>query len=99
MLSPATLTALGRSRADLFGRVAGVIAPSGLESPGERRVYLRPTRAAFDPHRMVAVSGFGGNAPQDAFYGLPTLNAVRTSEVLTMLAATVVVPWLSAHAM
>lgn len=96
VLSPATLTSLGPGPADLFGHVAGTIAASGLESPGERRVYIRPTRAAFDAHVMTPATGFGGGTEDGAYSGLPTLNAVNPRYLLAMLAATLVVPGLLA---
>lgn len=96
VLSPATLSSLGSGRADLFGRVSDTIAPSGLESPGERRVYIRPTRTAFEASAMTPATGFGVTDVYGAYSGLPSLYAVHTRDLLMMLAGTVLVPGLLA---
>ena len=52
VLSPQLLADLGPGGRDLFGPVAGLIGPEGVEVPTERRVYLRPSTATFDAGTM-----------------------------------------------
>ncbi|WP_406860958.1 hypothetical protein ABZO31_11085 [Streptomyces sp. HUAS MG47] len=63
-VSPALLEALPQS-ATRYGRLAGVIAPSGLKDPGELFVYRRPAvgSALADRPNAFPVTGFG--APAD----------------------------------
>ncbi|MFG3039936.1 hypothetical protein ACGFYZ_23875 [Streptomyces sp. NPDC048330] len=42
-----------------YGRLAGVIDPSGLEAPGEFLVYARPAADMVDRSLMRGISGFG----------------------------------------
>lgn len=75
----------------VFGPVAGTIADAGLETPTERRVYLRPTQAALDPEAMQAATGFGGNTT-DGWWGLGVLDAPPSWEVAALLLVAVVLP-------
>ncbi|MFG2328695.1 hypothetical protein ACGFMM_03640 [Streptomyces sp. NPDC048604] len=68
-VSPALLDALPQS-ATRYGRLGGVIAPSGLKDPGELFVYRRPAAGSGLAERPTAfpVTGFG--APADDPYFL-----------------------------
>ncbi|WP_146752385.1 MULTISPECIES: hypothetical protein [unclassified Actinomyces] len=47
-----------------YGQVVGTIDPAALESPTERRVYMRPASDALQAEAMFPVSGFGA-PPED----------------------------------
>lgn len=91
VLSPALLDDM-RTTPDKFGRVAGVIQPGGLEVPRERRVYLRPTRAAFSHVAMKGVVGYGAGLSNGSGYGAGVLNAAPNWEVNGLLLATLILP-------
>lgn len=95
VLSPTLLAALGPARADLYGTVAGTIGPTGLEVPTERRVYLRPTTAAFDATTMQPAQGFG-HAPGDGGYGVGVLYANSDWMVTALVLAALLAPALVA---
>ncbi|RBY95967.1 hypothetical protein DQ237_12620 [Blastococcus sp. TF02-8] len=99
VVSPAVQEELEEVDPALFGTVSGVIGPSGLEDPTERRVYLRPTREAFDPATMDFASGFGGEGTGDGWYGLGVLNATELWELNAALIGALVVPALAAVAL
>ena len=82
---------------EVFGRVAGVIEPTGLETPTERRVYVRPLVGVLDKGAMKeAVAWRGG--PIDGWWGLGVLNAASRQDVILMFAFCAVFPALVAVA-
>ena len=98
VLSPQLLADLGPGGRDLFGPVAGLIGPEGVEVPTERRVYLRPSTATFDAGTMQRASGFGHRS-DSAYYGVGILNAALTWQVLSLLLAALAGPGLVALAL
>jgi hypothetical protein len=98
VVSQQLLHDLGPSRRNMFGAPAGIIAPVGVEVPTERRVYIRPSSAAFDPATMLPASGFGHRS-DSAYYGSGILNAAPTWQVISLLLATLAGPGLVALAL
>ncbi|MFI0355321.1 hypothetical protein [Actinomadura sp. 9N407] len=45
-----------------YGRFAGSIGPSGLASPGERFVYVRPSVTDLRSDKWYGIAGFGGGS-------------------------------------
>jgi hypothetical protein len=82
----------------IFGPIASLIGPDGLETPNERRVYLRPTPAALDQASMQPATGFGDNHT-DGWYGLGVLDAAPRWEVAALLLGGVTLPGLVALAL
>ncbi len=68
-VSPQLTNELVGSRAQLYGEVAGSIDPAGLETPTERRVYLRPAADTLQTQVMAPVQGFGYRNWFDAIHG------------------------------
>lgn len=91
VLSPAVHEALADIDPEFFGPVAGVIARDGLETPSERRVYLRPATAIVDQGSMHGATGFGNHAG-DGWYGLGELNAAPTYGIVLLFLSTMIVP-------
>ena len=95
VVSPAVAADLGADQRYMFGRIAGIIAPQGLEVPRERRVYLRPAQAAFDPREMRPAAGFG--SPNDgSFVGEGSLYAAPLLQVQLLVLSALVAPALVA---
>lgn len=94
VLSPTLQRDLGSAR-DLYGTVVGTIGVTGLEVPTERRVYLRPTVAAFDPRSMRPAVGYG-HSPDDSGYGAGYLNATPRWMVNALVLGSLVLPGLVA---
>ncbi len=82
----------------MFGRVSDVIAPRGLESPTERRVYVRPASESLMSPAAVAATGWGANTT-DGWWGLSTLNAAPTRDVIALFTLAGIVPSLVAVAL
>lgn len=95
VVSPAVAELLDR-RPNLFGPVVGKIGFSGLETPRDRRVYLRPTLSAFDPSKMTLVRDYSGAGKRGSSYGLAMANTTEPQLVIQMLIAGLVVPALIA---
>lgn len=95
VLSPQLLRDLRGHPPDLFGSVIGTIGLDGLESPTERRVYIRPRADAVNPTAMTAIRGFGfGGMP--GLWGLPTLNALPMWMLVPLVGGLTLVPALFA---
>ncbi|GAA1911406.1 hypothetical protein GCM10009716_21770 [Streptomyces sodiiphilus] len=63
VLSPELRAALVRENAvDRYGNAVGVLGEDGLEVPGERLAYVRPTTTALAPDSMFRISGYGGES-------------------------------------
>ncbi|WP_300681078.1 hypothetical protein [Nocardioides sp.] len=93
VLSAAAAETLGSSGRARFGEPSGQIAATGLETPDERRVYVRTTAAAFDATQMRPALGFGpSETVSDGWHGLSVLNAVTPAELIELLLACLVVP-------
>lgn len=92
VVSPAARQDLRAYPAHFFGRVVGSIAPEGLEVPGERRIYVRPTAAALDHDEMTPISGFGGDFGSDGFWGPPTLYARPLWALLSAIGLLLIAP-------
>ncbi|MBM6979905.1 MAG: hypothetical protein I3J03_09365 [Actinomyces succiniciruminis] len=64
VVSPQLAEELTGDAALNYGQVVGTIDPAALESPTERRVYMRPASDALQAEAMFPVSGFGA-PPED----------------------------------
>jgi len=75
--SPVAQRDLNRLAVDLYGPIVGTISPRGLEAPGERRIYVRPTASALENtgDEMTMMNGFGGPGVVQGLWGVPTLDA------------------------
>lgn len=82
VVSPAVASQL-KEHPGLFGPLAGTIALGGLETPTERRVYLRPSTEAFDRGSMTPATGFGGNLT-DGWWGLGVLDAAPRWQAIAL---------------
>ncbi len=92
LVSPAARRDLASYPADFFGHVVGSIASEGLEVPGERRIYVRPTERAVDPDEMTPIIGFGGPNGSEGFWGPPTLYARPLSSLLLVVGLLLIAP-------
>lgn len=92
VVSPALAADLTGDLKDLFGPVSSVIGLEGLEVPQERRVYLRPSQAALNPAAMESACGFGAVHDGSAYAGSGSLYAAPLSDVVMLLAGTLLVP-------
>ncbi len=92
VVSPAALKGLAGHPNDLFGEVTGTISSDGLEAPGERRIYRRPSELALDEAAMTPVLGYGGPNGAEGFWGTPTLYAHHLWVLLSILVFLLVVP-------
>ncbi|MDU0347670.1 hypothetical protein [Actinomyces sp. MRS3W] len=59
VVSPQLAAELTGDAALNYGQVVGTIDPAALESPAERRVYMRPAPDALQAEAMFPASGFG----------------------------------------
>lgn len=96
VVSPAVASDLHTDDPAVFGKLAGVIAPQGLEVPRERRVYLRPTAAALVSSEMQPATGFGRSDRNGFGYGTGLLYAAPPWQVYLLLIATLLIPALVA---
>lgn len=94
VVSPALAEDLTGQRSQLFGPVAGVIGPDGVEVPRERRVYMRPSAQALEPDSMTPIEGFSGSNTDRNFYGAGYLDAAPQDMVQALLVGALVVPGL-----
>lgn len=91
VVSPSVHELLVDSDPEFFGPVAAVIGPDGLETPTERRAYLRPAAEILDPDRMSGATGFGEHGG-DGWHGLGMLNAAPTWGVLLLFLSATIIP-------
>lgn len=77
---------------DRYGKPVGTIAAEGLEVPGERLVYVRPSPGFVDRSKMTAASGFGSDVRSVFGDGatLPPLSAFASLAAGTLLLPTAI---------
>lgn len=90
VVSPQLASELVGDRAELYGTVDRVLPASALETPTERRVYLRPAKGTLQPHAMMPITGFGTGGTE--VRGVGYLYGASTSESVPLVLLTTVVP-------
>lgn len=90
VVSPQLAKELVGEHEGVFGHVVGEIGPDGLETPHERRVYIRTDPSTVPRENLRPVRGFGGSLP--AFYGTGMKYAPDTSEAIILMLTTLVLP-------
>lgn len=95
-VSPQLANELAGSRARLYGEVAGRIDPDGLETPTERRVYLRPATDALQAQAMFPVQGFGYRNWFDAIHGTGYLYRSGLERSVLLVLSSLLLPGLVA---
>lgn len=91
-VSPALGTDLTGDLAGRYGHVTSRISLEGLETPQERRVYMRPLDSSLRPSDMEPICGFGTDARGTPYAGEGSLYAAHPGDVSLLLVLSLIVP-------